>query len=101
MSDVDLKEQLSAVAEVLEKHPDPEMTSEESNVAAAAVRASLEVVAQAGGECRQAVPYSPMQPVLDAGGVLRWCCNHTPEHCSVAQGSAEARMADAQPEGAE
>jgi len=34
------------------------------------------------GECQSDVPYSPMRPVRQPDGTLRWCCNHDPEHCS-------------------
>jgi hypothetical protein len=34
------------------------------------------------GECQMAVPYSPLQPVIDPNGELRWCCQHNPRHCA-------------------
>ena len=48
---------------------------------AAGLRAALNVLTASTGECRRSVPYSPLRPVLDADGILRWCCNHDPEHC--------------------
>ena len=49
-------------------------TAGSSSGSVAAVAASL-------GECRQAVPFSPLHPVIDAKGIFHWCCNHSPEHC--------------------
>lgn len=34
------------------------------------------------GECRQATPFAPLQPTIDAHGDFRWCCTHDPEHCA-------------------
>jgi hypothetical protein len=36
------------------------------------------------GECRAAVPYATIKPVIGSDGkTLQWCCNHTPQqHCS-------------------
>ena len=48
---------------------------------ASGLRAALNVLAASMGECRRAVPYSPLRPVLDTDGTLRWCCSHDPEHC--------------------
>jgi hypothetical protein len=47
---------------------------------AAGLRAILTLLATSSGECRRAVPYSPLRPVLDVDGTLRWCCSHDPEH---------------------
>jgi hypothetical protein len=44
------------------------------------LRAILTLFAASSGECRRAVPYSPLRPVLDVDGTLRWCCSHDPEH---------------------
>ncbi len=49
---------------------------------AAGLRAALTVLTTSVGECRRAVPYSTLRPVLDDDGSLRWCCNHDPEHCA-------------------
>jgi hypothetical protein len=34
------------------------------------------------GECREAEPFTSLQLVLDGQG-LRWCCTHSPTHCSA------------------
>ena len=34
------------------------------------------------GECRRDTPYSPLRPVIDHKGKLKWCCTHSPEHCA-------------------
>jgi hypothetical protein len=47
---------------------------------AAGLRTILTLIAASSGECRRAVPYSPLRPVLDVDGTLRWCCSHDPEH---------------------
>jgi hypothetical protein len=36
----------------------------------------------ASGECRQDLPYAPVQPVIRADGSTAWCCTHPTEHCS-------------------
>jgi hypothetical protein len=48
---------------------------------AGALRATLVAMRASMGECRQAIPYSPMHPVRTSDGRLQWCCNHSPEHC--------------------
>jgi hypothetical protein len=48
-----------------------------------ALRSALATLSGSLGECRQAVPYSAMHPVLGADGQFKWCCNHDPEHCGV------------------
>ncbi|MEA2276415.1 MAG: hypothetical protein QOC78_1375 [Solirubrobacteraceae bacterium] len=86
MSEADLREQFVAAIRMLEEHPRTALTDEGTNAAAQALRVGLEAIESSMGECRQAVPYSPLRPVIDSQGVLRWCCNHVPEHCSAAQG---------------
>ena len=49
---------------------------------AAGLRAALTVLTTTMGECRRAVPYAPLRPVLDVDGTLRWYCAHDPEHSS-------------------
>lgn len=39
------------------------------------------LMAMSLGECQQAVPYSPLRPVLRPDGTMQWCCNHDTEHC--------------------
>jgi len=34
------------------------------------------------GECRKEEPFTSLQLVLDGQG-LRWCCTHSPTHCSA------------------
>lgn len=35
------------------------------------------------GECQAAVPYAPIRPIIGPDGkTLRWCRNHSPEHCT-------------------
>lgn len=45
------------------------------------LRVALTLIGASVGECRRSVPYSPLRPVLDVDGKLRWCCRHEPEHC--------------------
>ena len=47
---------------------------------AAGLRAALAAIQTSAGECRRAIPYAPLRPVLEADGTLRWCCSHDPEH---------------------
>jgi hypothetical protein len=47
-----------------------------------AVRALLVALSASIGECQLSQPYSPLHPVIDADGSFRWCCNHSPQHCS-------------------
>ena len=72
---------LEAIAEG--SHPDSGDPQKVAGHVASALRLSLAVMAESMGECRQAVPYSPLHPVLDAHGAFRWCCNHNPQHCST------------------
>jgi len=53
----------------------------EPNLLADALRATLLALGESLGECRMAVPFSPLHPVIDAQGNFKWCCNHDPEHC--------------------
>ncbi len=46
------------------------------------VRALLVALSASIGECRLSDPYSPLHPVIDGDGSFRWCCNHSPQHCS-------------------
>ncbi len=59
------------------------LTEEQSARLVSALRTTLAVLGGSLGECRQAIPYSPMHPVLGADGVVKWCCNHPVEHCGV------------------
>lgn len=34
------------------------------------------------GECRVETPFKPLRPVIDEDGNFKWCCTHTPPHCS-------------------
>ena len=34
------------------------------------------------GECRREHPYKPLRPIIDEDGKFKWCCTHTPPHCS-------------------
>lgn len=65
-------------------HPDSENVQKVAGHIAEALRLSLAAMADSMGECRQALPYSPLHPVLDTNGHFRWCCNHDPQHCSTA-----------------
>jgi hypothetical protein len=33
------------------------------------------------GECREETPFASMYPLRE-NGVFRWCCTHSPPHCS-------------------
>jgi hypothetical protein len=50
---------------------------------AAGLYTALSAVSSSLGECRRAVPYSPLHPVIDEHGTFYWACNHSPEHRSV------------------
>jgi hypothetical protein len=56
--------------------------SDVSNALIKAVRALLVALSASIGECRLSNPYSPLHPVIEADGSFRWCCNHSPQHCS-------------------
>jgi hypothetical protein len=62
---------------------------------AAGLKAALSLLSGSVGECRRAVPYSPLRPVLEADGRLRWCCSHEPEHCAY----SDARLPPVSPGG--
>ncbi|MEL6645790.1 MAG: hypothetical protein AAFQ79_17800 [Pseudomonadota bacterium] len=34
------------------------------------------------GECRAEEPFKPLRPIIDEHGKFKWCCTHTPPHCS-------------------
>ena len=59
-------------------------TVETPDALTSALRTTLLALSAAMGECREAVPYSPLHPVLEEGTV-RWCCNHNPQHCSTSR----------------
>jgi hypothetical protein len=67
------------------EHPDSGDLQRVAGHIAAGLRLSLATMAESLGECRQAVPFSPLHPVLDTNGEFRWCCNHNPEHCSASR----------------
>lgn len=56
-------------------------TDAATSALARALRVTLFAMSSSLGECRLAVPYSPLHPVIDADGNFCWCCNHDPEHC--------------------
>jgi hypothetical protein len=66
------------------EHPDSEDPQKLAAYIAEALRLTLAAMADSMGECRQALPFSPLHPVLDTNGHFRWCCNHDPQHCSTA-----------------
>lgn len=63
-------------------HPDSGDAQQLARHVAAGLRLSLVAMDSSIGECQQALPYSPLHPVLDDKGEFRWCCNHDPQHCS-------------------
>jgi hypothetical protein len=67
------------------EHADAEDVNRVAGHIATALRLSLAAMEESLGECRQAVPYSPLHPVLRTDGHFCWCCNHDPEHCSEPQ----------------
>jgi hypothetical protein len=83
-----LKENIAASIDSLDaiaagEHPDSGDVQKVAGHIAAALRLSLAAITDSLGECRQAVPFSPLHPVLDTHGHFRWCCNHDPQHCST------------------
>ena len=34
------------------------------------------------GECRREKPFKPLRPIIDENGTFKWCCTHSPPHCS-------------------
>lgn len=61
-------------------HPEGDELRVVATHLAGALVVTLAALSASLGECRNAVPYSPMHPVLDSNG-FRWCCNHDPQHC--------------------
>jgi hypothetical protein len=60
----------------------PTISPESLGILTIGLRASLLLADAALGECQKATPYSPMHPVLEEGSdSVRWCCNHSPQHC--------------------
>src|SRR3954470_19277698 len=53
-------------------------------VFAASVIVQSHMLASTGslGECRREEPFAPVRPIIDEHGNLKWCCEHTPEHCA-------------------
>ncbi len=66
------------VDHIAERSGGPDLTS----ALVKAVRALLVALSASIGECRLSNPYSPLHPVIDDEGSFRWCCNHSPQHCS-------------------
>jgi hypothetical protein len=56
--------------------------SDVSNALIKAVRALLVALSASVGECRLSNPYSPLHPVIGYDGSFKWCCNHSPQHCT-------------------
>lgn len=96
MSFVEIQEQIESALRTLDEltgthrrqRPAWDLTREaetgrvdEASVLAYALRAALVATRASMGECRQAIPYSPMHPVRTSDKRLQWCCNHSPEHC--------------------
>lgn len=81
-SDHDIAEVLRALDQVAALRTFDLFRTSGGATLAAGLRAALGLLSTSVGECRRAVPYSTLRPVLDADGTLRWCCSHEPEHCT-------------------
>jgi hypothetical protein len=80
----ELQAELAAAIEQLET-----VTELDEGIAAGAsalargLRVELLALSTSIGVCRNAIPFSPLHPVLE-NGKIRWCCNHSPEqHCGT------------------
>jgi hypothetical protein len=51
-------------------------------VVARAAYLALTASAAALGECRREMPYAPLYPLIDSDGEFKWCCTHSPRHCT-------------------
>lgn len=49
----------------------------------ASLHAFLAASASSIGECRKAIPYAKLKPILGTDGKLQWCCDHDPSHCAA------------------
>lgn len=52
------------------------------DVVARAAYLALTASAAALGECRREIPYAPLYPLIDSDGEFKWCCTHSPSHCT-------------------
>lgn len=88
----DLREQIAAAIEEVERAPEVEAEGGEATMVALppaapetvirGLKASLLVAESASGECQEAVPFSPLRPIIKKGeDELYFCCNHSPQHC--------------------
>lgn len=77
---IELREALEALEERIGVGPDnPELLATR-----AMLRFTLSAAESGGGigECRRDEPYAPLRPVMEPDGTFKWCCTHSPEHCS-------------------
>jgi hypothetical protein len=83
LSDITLHEAISRIAAILDELASGTSYYEtlEPGLLAQSLRLVLAATSSGIGECRLVLPYSPMRPVNDTTG-FRWCCNHSPQHCS-------------------
>lgn len=66
----------------LEDRQEEDLSDAEVQVLFATLSAALLAAVTSLGECRRQRPFSPLRPIIDVDGSLKWCCNHDPEHCA-------------------
>ena len=82
LSEITLREAIGRTALILDQWAaGSDITTVEPGLLAQSLRLVLAATSGGIGECRLAIPYSPMRPVNTTSG-FKWCCNHKPPHCS-------------------
>jgi hypothetical protein len=64
--------------------PDDEEFFTNARISISILSNVIQHVARGGaiGECQKETPYSTLQPIYTSDGALKWCCGHTPQHCT-------------------
>src|SRR5258706_4207214 len=78
LSDITLSEAIQRTANILDEwEASSGLETLQPGVLAQSLRLVLAATSSGIGECRLALPYSPMRPINGSDG-LKWCCNHKP-----------------------
>lgn len=75
-----MRETIAHLGEVDSEHRT--FTTNDFRLLARSLKLTLMALSSSLGECQGDIPYSPLRPVRQPDGTLKWCCNHKPEHCS-------------------
>jgi hypothetical protein len=77
----DIRSAISSLDNVAVVAQKSTVSIEEVETLSKMLKVVLKAMATSIGECRMAVPFSSLHPVITAEGKFQWCCNHDPQHC--------------------